>query len=416
MVMANLGIQGRFLWQGLMTVDPAAAGQFYGNVVGWKSEAWSADPSYINFIAPSGPVAGMSALPEANRAQGARGNWMAYIGTDDVDATVSQAEKLGAKVVRPAGDIPQVGRVATLTDPQGANFGVFKPLPSSAPPKGPPKNGDFAWHELSTSDPEAALKFYQELFGWQLIQKMDMGPMVYYVFGADGVQRGGMYKPSHPTPGAAWLGYVEVADADKAAVATTKAGGHVLNGPMDVPGGGRIAQLADSHGVPFAVHAMSKPAAAAAPKPSAAAASPAPPKPAAPKPAAPKPAAPKPAPAAAAPKPAPAAAPKPAPAAAPKPAPAAAAAPKKPVARKKAVAKKAAPRKAAPKKAAPRKAAPRKAAARKSTAKPARKSAARKKVARKAAGKAARKVARKGKGKTPARKAKRSGGKARRKK
>jgi len=409
MVMANLGVQGRFLWQGLMTVDPAAAGKFYGGVVGWKSEPWSADPSYTLFSASTGPVAGMSALPEANRAQGARGNWMTFIGSDDVDATVSQAEKLGSKLVRPASDMEQIGRIAILTDPQGASFAVFKPLPSNAPPKGAPKNGEFAWHELSTPDPEAALKFYQELFGWQLIQKMDMGPIgFYYVFGADGVQRGGMFKPSHPTPGAAWLGYVEVADADKTAVATTKAGGHVLNRPMDVPGGGRIAQLADAHGVPFAVHSMGKPAAAPAPKPSAPAAGSAAPKPAAPKPSAPPsataPATRAPTRTAAAPKPA---APKPAAAAAPKPAAAAPAkaapAPKKKVvARKKAVAKK--------------KAAPRKAVARKSAAKPARKTAGKKKVARKAARKVARKVAKKGKSKTAARKAKRGGGKARRKK
>jgi predicted enzyme related to lactoylglutathione lyase len=300
-------------------------------------------------------------------------------------------------VLRPASDMKEIGRIAIMADPHGASFGLFKPLQSSAP-KGPPQPGELAWHELSTPDPEAALKFYQELFGWQLIHKMDMGAMgSYYIFGSDGVQRGGVYKPPHPTPGPAWLAYVEVPDADKAAAVATKAGGHLLNGPMDVPGGGRIAQLSDPHGVPFAVHSLAKPAAAPkppAPKPSPPPASSAPPKPApaatpaapaAPKPAAPKPAAPKPA--------------APALAAPPK---TAAAAPKK-----KAVAKKkASPRKK--KAAAKKKAAPRKAAARKSAPKAARKAGGKKKAARKAA----RKVARKGKGKS-----KRGGGKkARRKK
>ena len=245
-----------------MTVDPATAGPFYTKVTGWKSEPWASQPSYTIFSAPSGPVAGMSPLPEANRAQGARGAWMTFIGAEDVDAAVSQAEKLGAKVLRAASDMAEVGRIAIVADPHGASFGLFKPLQSSAP-KGAPQLGELAWHELSTpGHPEVALKFYQDLLGWQLLQKMDMGPMgFYYIFGAYGVPLGGVFKPSQPTPGPAWLAYVEVPDADKAAATATKAGGHVLNGPMDVPGGGRIAQLSDPHGVPFAVHALGKAAA-----------------------------------------------------------------------------------------------------------------------------------------------------------
>ena len=373
-----------------MTVDPATAGPFYTKVTGWKSEPWASQPSYTIFSAPSGPVAGMSPLPEANRAQGARGAWMTFIGAEDVDAAVSQAEKLGAKVLRAASDMAEVGRIAIVADPHGASFGLFKPLQSSAP-KGAPQLGELAWHELSTpGHPEVALKFYQDLLGWQLLQKMDMGPMgFYYIFGADGVPLGGVFKPSQPTPGPAWLAYVEVPDADKAAATATKAGGHVLNGPMDVPGGGRIAQLSDPHGVPFAVHAPGK--AAAASPPSA-------PKPSTP----PKPTPPKPAP------------PKPAPAAKPSAPASTSAAPAKTPPAKTTAPK---PKKAAPAKRKPaKKASAKKAPAKKSAPRPARRAAGKKKAARKAARKVARKVARAGKRKSAARKAKRGGKKARRKK
>jgi predicted enzyme related to lactoylglutathione lyase len=98
------------------------------------------------------------------------------------------------------------------------------------------------------------------------MERTDMGAMGFYlIFGSDGVQRGGMYQLSPPALGPHWLPYASVADADKAAAATTKAGGRVLNGPMNVPGGGRIAQLADPSGVAFAVHAMGKSAAAPPP-------------------------------------------------------------------------------------------------------------------------------------------------------
>jgi len=265
MVMAQPLVHGRFIWQGLITEDPAGAAPFYSRVIGWRAEPSAVDPSYTIVSAASGPVAGISKLSDANRAQGARADWMSFIGADDVDALVAQAEKLGAKVHRAAADIDKVGRYAILADPQGATFALFKPLESAPPKAGAPQLGELAWHELTTTDPEAALKFYQELFGWQLMHRMDMGQMgFYWIFGSDGVQRGGifnLYKLPHPAPGPYWTPYFEVADADKAAQAASKAGGRVLNGPMDVPGGGRIAQLADPSGVAFAVHTAPKSAA-----------------------------------------------------------------------------------------------------------------------------------------------------------
>jgi len=269
MVMAQPLVHGRFIWQGLITEDPTGAAPFYSKVIGWRAEPSALDPSYTIVSAASGPVAGISKLSDANRAQGARADWMSFIGADDVDALVAQAEKLGAKVHRAAADIDKVGRYAIVADPQGATFALFKPLEGSPPKAGAPQLGELAWHELTTTDPEAALKFYQELFGWQLIHRMDMGQMgFYWIFGSDGVPRGGifnLYKLPHPAPGPYWTPYFEVADADKAAQAASKAGGRVLNGPMDVPGGGRIAQLADPSGVAFAVHTAPKSAVSSTP-------------------------------------------------------------------------------------------------------------------------------------------------------
>jgi predicted enzyme related to lactoylglutathione lyase len=263
--MAQPSVQGRFIWEGLMTEDPAGATAFYSKVLGWRTEPWAVDPTYTIFAAKSGPVAGMSRLTDALREQGVQGHWLGFIGADDVDAMVASAEKLGARVIRPASDIDQVGRFAILADPQGAAFALFKPLQSSAP-AGVPKPGEFSWQELATTDDQEAFKFYGGLFGWQLMERMDMGAMGFYlIFGSDGVQRGGMYQLSPPALGPHWLPYASVADADKAAAATTKAGGRVLNGPMNVPGGGRIAQLADPSGVAFAVHAMGKSTAAPPP-------------------------------------------------------------------------------------------------------------------------------------------------------
>lgn len=51
--------------------------------------------------------------------------WGTYITVADVDETLQKAEALGGRVVMPAMDIPTVGRMALLADPQGATFMVI---------------------------------------------------------------------------------------------------------------------------------------------------------------------------------------------------------------------------------------------------------------------------------------------------
>jgi uncharacterized protein len=411
--MAQGTFHGRFVWQELMTEDTAAAGAFYSKVVGWHAQPSAVDPSYTQFGVGSASTAGMMRVPDEARAAGVKPHWLPYIGAADLEATMAAAERLGGRIIRAAHDIPTVGRFAILADPQGAPFAVFKPAQDGMVPPAEAPLGGFAWMELATSNHEAAFDFYSKLFGWQALHRMDMGPQgVYLIFGSDGVQRGGMYKLQQERSSKPyWLAYANVPSADAAASAATAAGGRVLAGPMEVPGGGRMAQILDPAGAMFAVH--SAPAkAGAAPAPS----KPAAPKPA-PKPAEVKPAAPKPAPAPAK----PAAAPAPAKPAAPPPAKPAAAAAPSPAA--KPVAALPAPKKAAAKKAAPKKPAPKKAPAKKKAAKkkkpavrkPARKKApAKKAAARKSAAKSAKKSARKAAKKSKG--GKRKSAKARRKK
>jgi len=402
--MAQGSIHGRLVWQELTSEDPASAVIFYSKLVGWHAHPNASHPAYTEFGIGGSHYAGMTPLTADARAAGVRSHWLPYIGASDVDSTVATAQQLGATVVHAAQDLEHVGRFATLKDPQGAQFAVFKPSGSgggAAATSGKPAVGSFAWLELATRDYEAASAFYGKLFGWQVMSRMDMGPAgTYLIFGADGVQLGGMYKMhAERTSEGYWLPYAEVSNADAAASVATAAGGRIVVGPMDVPGG-RMVQVLDPSGAMFAVHSA---VAAAAPKPAA-------PKAAAPKPAAPKPvSAPTPTATPAA-KPAPAPAPTPAAAPAAKPAAAKTAVPKKAVASKPA-AKKPAAKKPAAKKPAAKKKKKKKAAAKKKVAAK-KKAGARKKSAPKSAKKAVSKSA----GKKKAKKKSKHGGKARRKK
>jgi len=268
--MADATVRGRFVWHDLLTPNPAGAHEFYGKVLGWKKQAWDQDPSYQMFAAPSGPIGG------AVDARAVTPHWLPYIGTTDVDATVETATGLGARVLSAAEQLPNGGRYATLADPQGASFGIHASS-AAAGPETAPQSGDFSWHELATNvAPGVAFGFYAQLFGWDEISQHDMGPMgMYLIFGRNGKQLGGMFdKGSEGKPGSAyWLGYVSVKDLEGTIERAKTARGSVLTGPMDVPGGDRIAQLMDPHGAFFALH---RPAAAAkASKPAKAAAPPA---------------------------------------------------------------------------------------------------------------------------------------------
>ena len=246
--MSNAEIRGRFVWHELMTTDTDAASDFYSRVVPWKAED-SGMPSYSIWMSGKVRAGGLMALPE-NDGPATPPHWIIYVGTPDVDATVEAAEKLGGKVLKPAADIPNVGRFAVLSDPQGAAFAVFTPSSMPAEEGVLPSGGvgDFTWHELATTDPDAALSFYTELFGWSKGAAHDMGDMTYHIVTLDGKDVGGVYKARDNSTPPNWLSYVHVADASKAANAVKSAGGRVLNGPMEVPGGSWIVQVLDPQG------------------------------------------------------------------------------------------------------------------------------------------------------------------------
>jgi uncharacterized protein len=285
--MSNADIRGRFVWHELMTTDLQAAAAFYSKVLPWKTQP-SGMPDYTLWVSGKTMAGGLMAQPEPVRQSGAPPSWLVYIGTPDVDGTAAAAERLGGKVLKAPADIPNVGRFAVLADPQGAAFAIFKP---SAVPDGAGASTDFTWHELATSDQQGALAFYSELFGWSRGPAHDMGPAgTYQLIEHGGAQVGGVYKVMDASKAPHWLTYIAVKSVDRAAAAAKSGGGRVTQGPMEVPGGSRIAQILDPQGGAFAVHEPAKKAAAAsapAEKPATAEKSP----PAAKSPAAAKPAA-----------------------------------------------------------------------------------------------------------------------------
>ena len=108
------------------------------------------------------------------------------------------------------------------------------------------------WNELATSDPDAAIDFYQRHFGWGQEGGMDMGEMGQYHFVQhDGVGIGAVMPLMPGMPHAIWSYYVGVDDIDRAAEAITDGGGTIIQGPMEIPGGEYSLNATDPQGASF---------------------------------------------------------------------------------------------------------------------------------------------------------------------
>lgn len=110
---------GAFSWNELMTTDVAGAKRFYSEMFGWEmQDEKTPDMIYTMLKTGDKEVGGMMAIP--TEAKGAPPSWGAYVTVDDVDQQIIQAEKLGGQVILQPKDIPNVGRFAVISDPQGA--------------------------------------------------------------------------------------------------------------------------------------------------------------------------------------------------------------------------------------------------------------------------------------------------------
>lgn len=248
--------QGTPIWYELLTDDVEGATAFYGEIVGWTttahpSAAGDATPYTIFAMAGAG-VAGVANPPGSAPMPPM---WLAYFHVEDVDAKLAEVVAAGGTIRMPATDLPDVGRIALVADPQGVPFYLMKP----APPPGmegienvsfsPTLPGRCSWQELVTSDQQAALRFYASLLGWTSTEVMSMGPMGDYTFiDGGGARLGAMMDRAGPEQPLRWTFYFTIPDVDAVPERIEALGGRIIMGPMDVPGGQRIVLALDPQG------------------------------------------------------------------------------------------------------------------------------------------------------------------------
>ena len=122
------GTEGVFVWDELGTTDADGAQHFYEEVFGWTTSDMGPEyGGYRTFNRGDTGIAGLMALPDASMQP----HWQPYVAVEDVDATAAKADELGAATLVEPMDVPNVGRIAVVRDPQGATFGIIKPNPTS---------------------------------------------------------------------------------------------------------------------------------------------------------------------------------------------------------------------------------------------------------------------------------------------
>lgn len=246
---------GSFCWIELGTSDQNAAKNFYGSLFGWTVQDFPMGPNdfYSMFSLEGRNTSAAYTLRPEQRAQGVPSHWMIYVATDSADESANRAAQAGGKVLAPAFDVFDVGRMAVIQDPTGAVFSVWQPKSHTGTGIAG-VDGTMCWADLSTSDPERAKQFYSDVFGWQITPgENDPSGYLHIKNGQEfigGIPPVATRNPSIPPH---WLAYFLISNCDASTAKAKDLGANVLMPPMTMKNVGRWSVVADPQGAVFAI-------------------------------------------------------------------------------------------------------------------------------------------------------------------
>lgn len=240
----------RLAWVDLASSDAAASRDFYAKLFGWNIEV-NPDPQYGGYALAKlndEQVGGIGPTQSPDQPTA----WSLYIGTDDASAICNKAQTAGGKVIAPAFDVGDQGRMAVLQDPSGAFISVWqaaamRPFRSDAP-------NALGWAELNARGVKNALPFYEQLFGWTTKESdMGEGQPPYIQFELDGDAIGGAWEMNPNVPSnvpSYWMVYFNTEDLEGTYRKALELGATEMMAPQAYPGG-RFAIVSDPQGAWF---------------------------------------------------------------------------------------------------------------------------------------------------------------------
>ncbi|WP_431246864.1 VOC family protein [Leifsonia xyli] len=241
---------GEPCWVDYASTDVPRARDFYTGLFGWTAEE-SRSGEYLTLRRDGRAVAGLGPRIDGVRPD----SWLTYLLVEDAEATLRAATAVGAQIAVPVEDVGDQGRLAVLTDPGGAVFGIWDP----AGHRGfdlVDEVGAPSWHELYARNYPVQTEFYAMVFRWSLRVLGDTADFRYVTFGAPDAPAGGVFDADGMLPEGVvshWVIYFGVADAAAASQRVIELGGTVVRDPWDSEFG-RFAQVTDPLGGLFFLH------------------------------------------------------------------------------------------------------------------------------------------------------------------
>jgi uncharacterized protein len=254
--------------------DPEAAVNFYGGLFDWEFEDVMPPESEAKYFVArlrGRDVAAVGSIPEGAK-QAAM--WRTYFWVDSADESASKVRDVGGGIVTEPLDVePKAGRMAVLTDPEGAEFRVWQARENrGAQLVNEP--GTLNFNGLNTRDVEGAKSFYGSVFGWQTLA-LDGGAEMWTLPGfGDHLERDnpdlrkqmaeadaparfedvvGSINPipdDQPDTPPHWSVTFAVDDADATGAKAAELGGNVIVPPFDAPWV-RMTVIGDPQGATF---------------------------------------------------------------------------------------------------------------------------------------------------------------------
>jgi predicted enzyme related to lactoylglutathione lyase len=209
---------GKFVWQDLVTQDIAEARSFYGALFGWTFQEGD---RYTQVLHDGEPIGGMLAAADPERTS----EWIGNLSVADVDRAAALMVDRGGVLERGPVDAPARGRLALVSDPDGALLLLLR-ASDGDPPDVDPRPGRWLWRELWTQNVDAAAALYTELAGYE-VETVEHEGLPYHVLKDGSVPRAGMLE-APPEVNPLWLPYVRVKDAQGTAARAAALGARIV--------------------------------------------------------------------------------------------------------------------------------------------------------------------------------------------
>jgi len=247
---SEIPLHGKFVWYDLLTEDLAAVKTFYGELLGWEFTDTNY-PSYTLIEHGGRPIGGIVDMarvdPDDNQSQ-----WVSLLSVADVDEAVRVTRSAGGEIHVEPKDLEGIGRIAIVSDPQGAVVSFLR-VASGDRPDEKAEHGDWMWTELWTGDVEASSEFYSKLVGYDLQKETILDDIEYVIFTRDDDPRAGVIPRPVEDVRAHWLPYVRVADPAALAAKVEGLGGFVLLEPQESVRKGTVTIVLDPTGAVLAL-------------------------------------------------------------------------------------------------------------------------------------------------------------------